>query len=292
GMVFVKNTDIVDEKYFTINPPVEFFDPSMSAVHGLSQDILLNSPNFAEIWFEIESYFNANTLIIAHNAQFDMNVLRNCLNTYELTTPNFYYACSIPISGRAIDKNTSQSLDERTKHFGITMEHHHNALSDARACAELVIASIKAKRKNSIQSFLNTYRINKNFIHDHKLQKSFKFRKNFEKVKISDIVFNDYTNNENHPLYKQAVVFTGSLSLIDRKTAMQNVADIGGIPRTSVSRRTNYVVVGMQDISLVGPTGKSTKHRKAEELIDDGHEIKIIDEQKFLQLLNDTVMNT
>lgn len=39
-------------------------------------------------------------------------------------------------------------------------------------------------------------------------------------------------------------------------------------------------------MSLVGTTGKSSKQRKAEKLIEEGYDIKIIDEQQFLNLLN------
>lgn len=294
GMVFVKNNKIIDEKYFLIKPPTNNFDSRMSAVHKIPEETLLNSPTFDTIWPEIERYFNNEILIVAHNAQFDMNVLRNCLITYDIPTPNFFYVCSIPITNRAIkDKDISSSLEDVTKYFGIEMTMHHHALSDAKACAESVIASINSTGLSSLEQYLEKHPdINVNLIHDHKLQKSFFVRKKFEKVKMSEITFNKENVDERHPLYKQTIVFTGSLDLIDRKTAMQNVADVGGIPRSSVSRNTNYVVVGKQDLSLVGPTGKSTKHRKAEELISSGHDIKIIDEEQFLQLINNKITNS
>src|SRR5699024_4828597 len=294
GMVFVKNTEIINEKYFTINPPSNYFDPRMTAVHGLSEDVLLNSPAFDGVWQNIKQYFNRDTLIVAHNAHFDMNVLRNCLIAYDIPTPNFNFVCSIPISNRAIKvKSFPQSLEERTDYFGIEMEHHHNALSDARACAELVISSINKTGTYSIRELLSKYPdINVNLIHEHKLQSSFRQSRKFESVKMSDIEINESVTNEDHPFYDKAVVFTGSLDLIDRKTAMQSVADLGGIPRSSVSRLTDFVVVGMQDISIVGPTGKSSKHRKAEKLIENGHDIQIIDEQQFINLLGNNVMNT
>lgn len=293
GMVFVKNNEIIDEKYFTLNPPTDYFDSKMTAVHQLSKETLLNSPTFLEIWPQIKQFFNQDTLIVAHNAQFDMNVLRNSLITYDIPTPNFYYVCSIPISNRAIkDRTVSQSLLERTRYFGIEMDKHHNALSDARACAELVISSVKLTDSESIHDFLyKNPDIKINLIHEHKLQSSFQKKRKFESVKISEIVINDSITNSDHPFYKKTVVFTGSLNLIDRKTAMQNVANLGGIPKTSVSRLTDYVVVGMQDINIVGPSGKSSKHRKAEELIKEGYEIKIIDEQQFLKLLNYKMIN-
>lgn len=288
GMVFVEKNTIIDEKYFLIKPPTDHFDPSMTAIHKIPEKQLLGSPTFDKIWLEIEPFFNEETIIIAHNAQFDMNVLRHCLNRFQLPTPDFYYACSIPICNRAIKNNkTSSSLEEVTKYFGIDMSMHHHALSDARACAESVLASIQQTKTSSLAHFLQKHPdVKVRLIHEHKLQDTFYVRKSFENVKMSEIKLNKNPENKSHPFYDKTVVFTGNLEGIDRKTAMQKVANLGGIPRSSVSRKTNYVVVGKQDLNLVGPTGKSSKQRKAEELINSGYDLKIIDENQFIQLLD------
>lgn len=288
GMVFVEGLKIIDQKYFTIKPPVEYYDPKMTEIHNLSDETLNNSPTFEEVWNEIDCYFKKDTLVIAHNAQFDMNVLRSCLITYDIPSPNFSYVCSIPLSNRAIkSKGVSQSLLDRTNYFNIKMDNHHNALSDAKACAELVIACMNKTKVKNIYEYLELFpTVMPKIIHEHKLQQSFYKRPSFQRVKMSEIIIDDSAGNEDHPFYNKSVVFTGTLSLIDRKSAMQSVADLGGVPRSTVSRLTNFVVVGMQDITLVGETGKSGKHRKAEELIEQGHDINIIDEESFLNLLN------
>ena len=67
---------------------------------------------------------------------------------------------------------------------------------------------------------------------------------------------------------------------------MQMAVDAGAILKTTVSSKTGYLVVGKQDITIVGMDGMSSKEEKAHELNNSGKaHIQIIDEQEFLQLV-------
>ena len=65
---------------------------------------------------------------------------------------------------------------------------------------------------------------------------------------------------------------------------MQKVADVGGKPVGSVTKTTNFLVVGQQDFSVVGETGMSEKQRKAMQLKDKGSDIEIMAESDFIAL--------
>ena len=68
---------------------------------------------------------------------------------------------------------------------------------------------------------------------------------------------------------------------------MQKAIDVGAIIRTSVSTKTDFLVVGQQDSELVGVDGKSSKEEKAQELISSGKgKIQILNEAEFLSMLN------
>lgn len=68
---------------------------------------------------------------------------------------------------------------------------------------------------------------------------------------------------------------------------MQQAIDVGAIIRTSVSTKTDFLVVGQQDSELVGVDGKSSKEEKAQELISSGKgKIQILNEAEFLSMLN------
>lgn len=286
GMVFVDQNQIIEEKYYLIQPPTMDFDEATTKVHGITANDVLNERKFNEIWEEIKHHFN-NQNIVAHNAQFDMSVLHSCLTEYSLALPEFEYICSIPISTRACrGKNVGQSLRDRLAYFDIDLDDHHNALADARACAQLVTTCVSLKKRNSLQTYckMNSSIPIKNFS-DLKPNNHFRKKNKFNKITISEIAATVETFNENHVLFGKNIVFTGELQTIERKEAMQRVVDLGGMIKSSVSRKTNFLIVGIQDKSIVGEDGLSTKEEKAYDLIDQGFDIKIIKESEFIKLL-------
>lgn len=285
GIVFVENNQIVDEKYYLIKPPHLNFSNDMSNIHGLKAEDVINEKKFHEIWEEIQHYFVSNT-IIAHNAQFDMSVLHACLSEYNLDIPDFNYQCSIPISTGAIIGKVSNSLTERLKYFDIELEDHHNALADAKACAQMVITCINKLNKSSLDEYCRSEFIHMKAFSDLKAQKSLKKKwYTGTRVKISEIAATVETYDETHTLFGKSVVFTGELTSIERKDAMQKVVDLGGLVKSGVSSKTNYLVVGAQDKAIVGEDGLSSKEEKAYALIEKGINIKIIKENEFIRLL-------
>ncbi|MCM3667911.1 exonuclease domain-containing protein [Mesobacillus maritimus] len=265
GIVFVEINEIVDRKHFYIQPPVLEFDSKMVDIHGITPEHVKGARKFYEIWEEIKNVFKGSIPVIAHNAQFDMSVLYACLNEYNLPFPDFTYIDSIPISTRACrGENVGNSLKERISYFGIPLDNHHDALSDALATAQLVLHCIKLQHRNSLQSYCRTYSsIPVRSFYELKPNKTFGKRgKFFKKVSINEIAATVETFHPTHILFSKNVVFTGELQSINRKEAMQKVVDLGGILKFGVSKKTNYLVVGKQDKTLVGEDGLSTKEKK------------------------------
>jgi DNA polymerase-3 subunit epsilon len=85
------------------------------------------------------------------------------------------------------------------------------------------------------------------------------------------------------PLLGETITFTGALE-IPRRVAADQAADAGADVAPGVTRRTTMLVVGDQDISKLNGGAKSSKHLKAEELIAQGHAIRIMGETDFMAL--------
>lgn len=293
GIAAVENNEICKSEYFLIHPPTLNFSKKNISINGITPEDVKNSPLFPIIWEKISNYFNGDNLLVAHNAAFDMSVLKNCLSWYKIPMPNFKYVCSIPISTRLCrGKRIGRSLEERAKYFGIDLGHHHNSLDDALTCANLVIECVKRSQRKSLESFCNTYTSVpiKDFRDLHPKIELFKksssnFKNKFNAVKISEIKPDSGSIDTSNPFYKKAVVFTGNLENLSRKDAMQKVVNLGGILKSSVSKKTDYLIAGIQDKYLVGGSGVSSKEQKAAELKDQGYNIKIIHEDEFLDLI-------
>lgn len=282
GLVAVKDLKIVKEEYFLIKTPTSYFNPKNTDIHGITYDMVKNEPSFEELWENLKHYFLASHYMAAHNARFDMSVLYQAAAVYGLEIPNFTYLDSITFSSKVRD--SKNSLEACAEYFGIDLGVHHNALDDARTCAQIMIAAVNKSRFKTIHSYLKGYSsINPKEYCNLKPQKNFASK--FSDATTTGITSTKSNFDTSHPFYGKNIVLTGELSSMTRSIAMQKIADVGGLLKGSVSTRTDYLIVGEQNPSIVDDTGMSTKEKKAYALQEDGSDIKIIDEQEFLDLL-------
>lgn len=189
GLAFVKNSKVVESKYYLIKPPCKF-SPYNTKVHGLTEDNVKQSPTFKDLWPEIYGLIK-NTLLVAHSAKFDIGVLIACCNFYDLPLPHFQYIDSIDLFRSAYPTHQKGSLDYCSNLLSITLENHHNAKEDAIACAHIAIKSIKRIQKLPLSQMISAF-------------------KNIN-VKTSDIVFTLPNLDKNHPLYGQELTFNGEI---------------------------------------------------------------------------------
>ena len=92
--------------------------------------------------------------------------------------------------------------------------------------------------------------------------------------------------DEDNFFYNKHCIFTGKLEKMVRKDAMQLIVNVGGILDNSVTKKTNYLILGNNDYVSSIKDGKSSKHKKAEKYKLEGQDIEIIDEDTFYNLFN------
>jgi DNA polymerase-3 subunit epsilon len=128
---------IIYAKYFLINPEKEI-EYGAYKVHGISEKMVKDQPNFAEIWKEIEPDISGQ-IIVAHNAKYDAGVLTYNIQRYGLHCEPFYTICTCDNARKLIDssKVPNYKLDSVCDYFGITLENHHDARDDANACRKI-----------------------------------------------------------------------------------------------------------------------------------------------------------
>src|SRR4029079_828518 len=123
-------------KSWLIRPPHMEFHAYNSKLHGINENDVKDERTFNELWMDLKTYFD-NELLVAHNAAFDMQVLRSLLLYYRIMFKPMPFTCSISLS-KKVWKNELEKfgLSTMTKFFGIKLD-HHRAESDAVACAEI-----------------------------------------------------------------------------------------------------------------------------------------------------------
>lgn len=97
GLVDVKSGEIIQKKSWLIRPEPLYFDSWNTKIHGIAEDYVKNKPTFQYYWEDIKEYLDGKT-VVAHNASFDMSVLRNVLDLYNIEYPEFKYLCTYKIA--------------------------------------------------------------------------------------------------------------------------------------------------------------------------------------------------
>jgi DNA polymerase-3 subunit epsilon len=137
GLVKYRNFRPISSYYSLIRPPRLYIRPDFTELHGLTVDDVSDAPDFGCIWKnEIKRYIG-NAMLAAHNALFDMNVLKAALEYYEFPMPRLSYFCTLYLARQTWPKLKSHALTSLADNFGI-IYNAHNALDDALTCGKLV----------------------------------------------------------------------------------------------------------------------------------------------------------
>jgi DNA polymerase-3 subunit epsilon len=131
GAVVGDDSRLLYEMSSLIRPPSRHF--TFTSIHGLTWERCQDAPAFDEAWAEVELLAQEADVLVAHNARFDYGVALACCRRYGLRPPRLPVACTVLLARRAWGL-PSNRLAVLAEHFGIALT-HHDALSDARACA-------------------------------------------------------------------------------------------------------------------------------------------------------------
>jgi len=154
GLVKYRNYQPISSYYSLIRPPNLYIRPDFTEIHGLTVDDVRDAPDFGDLKDEISGFMGTGTILAAHNASFDMRVLKAISEWYELGVPSLLYFCTLNLARKAWPELKSHTLADLAKKFNIIFN-HHNALDDALACGKLVqIAKEEFDPEDKIDNFL------------------------------------------------------------------------------------------------------------------------------------------
>lgn len=141
GIVMVENGIIVEEYHQLIQPPFNKYNYYNIRVHGITPDDTYDAPIFSEVFPDIQKRLG-NNIVVAHNEAFDRGVLRRSMLDYNIHPTELHtndkWECTVKIfRSLGFKKNNLAACCER---HNIELK-HHDALSDAKACAKLFLIS-------------------------------------------------------------------------------------------------------------------------------------------------------
>lgn len=263
GIVHVHEGEIVDH-WQTLVDPEDWFDPWNVDIHGIDEDDVRGSPTLPEVRSELRRRLRGSVLV--SHTSFDRVAFERAMDRYDLEQLQVTWLDSAKIARRAWPERYGQrgyGLKNIAGDLGISFR-HHDALEDAKAASEIVLHAC-AETGLSIEGWLARV---KKPIFPSGPQPSPKRE-----------------GNVDGPLFGETVVFTGTTLIMSRARMADMAAEAGCNVAGSVSKKVTMLVVGTQDRTKLKGYDKSSKHRKAEELVSDGVEILILSETDFLDLM-------
>ncbi|MBA4186410.1 MAG: exonuclease [Planctomycetaceae bacterium] len=137
GIVRVEGLRIVAREKLLIRPPRSRI--LFTWVHGITWNMVKDSPSFADAWPRLTPLLDGVTFLAAHNAPFDGKVLATCCEVGGHSVPALPFVCTVQLARRhwGLKPNDLASVCRR---LGIGLI-HHDPLSDAEACARIIIAA-------------------------------------------------------------------------------------------------------------------------------------------------------
>jgi DNA polymerase-3 subunit epsilon len=137
ALVRVENSEVVQREARLIRPPRPYFE--FTYLHGISYEDVADQLTFGQAWPDLATLLDGAQFLAAHNAPFDRGVLRACCQAAGLTPPPHPFCCTVQIARRAWGIYPTK-LSDVCARLGLPLN-HHDALSDAEACARIVLAA-------------------------------------------------------------------------------------------------------------------------------------------------------
>lgn len=269
-------------KEFFFNPEAHFY----LVMSGIGESEVKTFPMFHDQWPEVQFILDGYELCLSSA---DGNTARSLFGTLTRLGIDFNpisYCNAKSICRRTMDQ-VSYSLDYLSYIMYedcISVEH---PVAIAERWADLAIKGLESIGDESFDDFLSKAKIRKGLISPLEFMPSlclrdYSKRKDHPGFDADSITVDAQPDNE---LYGMNVVFTGKMESMKRDDARAAVVRIGGFAPERLTMDTDYLVVGVQDLRVVGEKGLSGKMKTAAKYKEKGCDIEIIDEQDFISML-------
>ncbi|MBD3942347.1 3'-5' exonuclease [Microbacterium sp. NEAU-LLC] len=139
GLVRVRDGEVVDKTGWLIRPPAGhdvFFDLNVR-IHGIQPEDVVDAAGWSEQLADLVA-FTGDDVLVAHNAGFDMAVIKRACDATGDECPPYRYACSLQVA-RKVYRLDSYRLPFVAAEAGFADFPHHNATADALACAHVMM---------------------------------------------------------------------------------------------------------------------------------------------------------
>lgn len=259
GVAMFRNGQLVDEWKSYVDPD-DYFDPINVSIHGIDERAVMNAPQLPQVFDEMCRFLYGRVSVC--HTPFDRVAVHQACEKYGLKLKPTTWLDTARVARRAWQQFASRGYGLANICKFLKYEYRsHDALEDAKAAGHVLLAAISSTGLD-LEGWLErvTHGINPSG------------------SKIAQ------DGDSDGPLYGEVIAFTGALQ-IKRAEAATLASHAGCQVTDGVTNKTTILVVGDQDVKKLAGHDKSSKQRKAEVLIAEGHAIRIVRETDFKALI-------
>ena len=269
GIAVYRDATLATE-WKTLVDPEDFFDAINVSIHGIDERAILGAPRLPDVAGCIYNHMS-NRVVVCHT-HFDRVAMHQASLKHKLSFPTCPWLDTARVARMAWEEFawSGYGLKNVCEKIGYKFA-HHDALEDAKAAAQILLAAM-TRTGLDLEGWLKRAALPINL----SAPSGRAIARPYEKSVARD-------GDPEGPLFGEVLVFTGALA-IPRREAAEMAARIGCTVADGVNKKTTILVVGDQDIRMLAGHEKSTKHRKAEDLIVKGQPIRILRETDFREL--------
>ncbi len=307
GVVRLEDWQVVEEKEWLIRPQRLYFSPQCVRVHGITARDCLTSPEWDRVWDELHPMIDG-CVIIAHNVGFDAAVLQGTCQLYDIAVPQFDLQCTRLIAKRAWPGQSGYGLAAVAERLSIPFQ-HHNALEDARACAQIAIAAAEKSHAENLEALEEKLGLTRGRIWvDQVRQPRTVRRTRIESVaepqsRYQPKLFRtDGTPSRTdqirrtrlradailascedvRPLANKHVVLVNTLLGLDREDSVSFLTKLGAVVQPKINMQTHYVILGASNASGNESAEEPLFADQVTQRSKDGQPIRILTQRQLL----------
>lgn len=234
-------------------------------------DLITKGEQIDKVLEDFHNFIGDNEIIMAHNANFDINFIYDNLLSIHNKHFNNDFIDTLRLSKRLFPDFENHKLKTLVSNLNLDVTVSHRSIDDCFTCFEVYKKCHEHVTSNflSVQEWLNS--LKKNYSQPSKQVIIPTSSENFDKESI---------------IFDKVCVMTGALSNgMHKKEVMQAIVNLGGHVADNVTKKTEVLIVGQETYDDYLKGIKTGKLKKASELIEKGQEILIISESDFFELI-------
>lgn len=153
GIAVYEDGEILDsfEWYFKPHSRYNFF--TNSSIHGIYEEDVIDEEEFIHYYEELVTILK-DSVVVAHNAMFDVSVLNAICDVYGLDHICFDYLDTVIISRKVYPELYHHKLDTVCEYLNINLN-HHNGKSDAFACLLILLKAMESYNIYDLNEFIS-----------------------------------------------------------------------------------------------------------------------------------------